>query len=266
MTMFQASGRASFTKPGMTVFGKKGDRVAERDIFVAGEGFVVVTADLSQVDARCVAAHSGDPAYAELFAPGRDSHEITARLVWGDREYDSNPKYYRQAAKIIGHGSNYGMGVSKLAQSANVPEEEAQRVVTTLRSEFPRVEEWKMEVRERAEAGEMLDNGFGRLLRPNPERAWTQGPALMGQGTARDILMEGMAIRMPLDIQRMTKAVVHDEGVWEVPESDVVEVCEAIERALTFDWQPRDGSGQSMRFEAGCSPYGHRWSDAYRDE
>lgn len=266
VTMFQASGRASFTKPGMTVFGKKGERVQERDIFVARPGYTIVTADLSQVDARCVAAHSGDPEYAKLFEPGKDSHEITARLVWGDREYERDPKYFRQTAKIIGHGSNYGMGVSKLALSANVPEEEAHRVVRTLREEFPRVEEWKMEVRERAEAGEMLDNGFGRKLRPNPDRAWTQGPALMGQGTARDILMEGMAIRMPLEIQRMTKAIVHDEGVWEVPEQDAEEVSREIERALTFEWQPRDGSGQTMLFEAGCSSPGKRWSDAYRGE
>lgn len=263
VTMFQASGRCSFTKPGMTVFGKRGDRVQERDIFVAREGHVIVTADLSQVDARCVAAHSGDAEYAKLFEPGRDSHEIVARLVWGDAEYDSNPKYYRQAAKIIGHGSNYGMGVAKLALSANVPEEEAQRVVRTLREQFPRVEEWKMEVRERAESGELLDNGFGRKLRPNPERAWTQGPALMGQGTARDILMEGVAVRMPLEVQRMMKAIVHDEGVWEVPEGQLVDVCAAIEDAMSFEWQPADGSGQSMWFEAGCSKPGKRWSDCY---
>lgn len=263
VTMFQASGRCSFTKPGMTVFGKRGDRVRERDIFVAREGHVIVTADLAQVDARVVAAHSGDREYAKLFDPGNDSHEIVARMVWGDRTYESDPKYYRQTAKIVGHGTNYGMGVDGLARQASVPVSEAQKVVDTLRERFPRLQEWKREVREEAEAGKMLDNGFGRKMHPNPGRAFTQGPALYGQSGARDILMEGIAIRMPLEVQRMMKAIVHDEGVWGVPEEQLTDVCAAIEDAMTFEWQPADGTGQVMRFEAECSKPGRRWSEVY---
>lgn len=263
VTMFQASGRCSFTKPGMTVFGKRGERVRERDIFVARPGYVIVTADLAQVDARVVAAHSGDREYAKLFEPGNDSHEIIGRMVWGDRTYDSDPKYYRQAAKIIGHGSSYGMGVPKLATSANVPEEEARRVVDTLNERFPRLQEWKREVREEGESTGLLDNGFGRIMRVNPERAFTQAPALKGQGGARDLLFEGIAIRMPLEVQRMMKAIVHDEGVWEVPEDQVTDVCRAIEGAMSFEWGPADGSGQVMRFEADCSKPGRRWSEVY---
>ncbi len=263
VTFFQASGRASITKPGLTVFGKRGERKRERDIFVAAEGFVLLSADLSQVDARAVAAHSGDPAYIALFEPGRDSHEIIARMVWGDRVYESNPAYYRQAAKVIGHGTNYGMGVSKLALSAKVPEEESFRVVSTLREQFPGVEAWKSEVRAQAEAGEMLDNGFGRIMRPNPDRAWTQGPALMGQGTARDILMEGI-LRMPTDIQRMIRAVVHDEVVAECRAEDVEEVRHEIINAMSFEWCPPWKSDPVM-FTADCSPApgAATWSGCY---
>ena len=75
--------------------------------------------------------------------------------------------------------------------------------------------------------------------------------------------MEGIAIRMPLEVQRMMKAIVHDEGVWEVPEDQLDDVCAAIEDAMTFEWQPADGSGQPMRFEAECSKPGKRWSEVY---
>lgn len=263
VTMFQASGRLSVTKPGMTVFGKRGGRVVERDIYVAAPGYVLLSADLSQVDARAVAAHSGDRAYMELFQPGRDAHEIIARMVWGDKVFESNKKYYRDAAKAIGHGTNYGMGVPKLATSAKVPEEDAQRVVSTLRAQFPGVERWKSEVRAQAEAGEMLDNGFGRMMRPNPDRAWTQGPALMGQGTARDILMEGI-LRMPTDVARMIRTIVHDEVVIECLAADAEGVREQVVNAMSFEWCPQWMS-DPVQFTADCSPApgAHRWSGCY---
>ena len=262
VTLFQASGRASITEPGMTVFGKRDGRVQERDVFVANPGNVLISADLSQVDARAVAAHSGDPEYVKLFAPGVDAHMEIAYMVWGRSEVGNDPKGYRNRVKAITHGSSYGMGVPKLAASAGVPESEAQRVVDTLRSEFPVVESWKREVRERAESGELLDNGFGKLMRPNPERAFTQGPALYGQGTARDILMEGCVVRMPLEIQRMQRTLVHDEGVWECRREDAAEVSREIVKALTFEWCP-PWMSRPVQFEADCSVAAERWSGCY---
>ncbi len=258
ITLFQASGRTSVTRPGLTVLGKH-----ERDVFVASPGHVLVSADLSQVDARCVAAHSGDREYAKLFEPGVDAHEVVARMAYGDATYDSDPARYRKTAKIISHGVNYSMGVLKLADSAGVRRNEAQRVVDTIATQFPRLAQWKREVREEAESGNLLDNGFGRRMRPVVDRSHTQAPALYGQGTARDVLFEAAAIRMPLDIQRMTRALVHDEAVWEIPEADVADVCAEIERAFCFEWAPPGDRGQPIRFEAACSRPAHRWSELY---
>ncbi|RTL65857.1 MAG: hypothetical protein EKK42_20135 [Pseudonocardiaceae bacterium] len=267
VTFFQASGRSSITKPGLTVFGKRGGRKVERDVFAASPGHVLLSADLSQVDARAVAAHSGDPAYIALFEPGKDSHILTAYMVWGRdvvEASDESRVYYRNKVKAITHGTTYGMGVPKLAASAGVPDSEAQRVVDTLREQFPGVERWKMQVREQAEAGEMLDNGFGRIMRPNPERAWTQGPALMGQGTARDILMEGIAVRMPLDVQRMIRGIVHDEVVVECPAADVEEVRQVVIDSMSFEWCP-PWMSEPVQFVADCSPApgALRWSGCY---
>lgn len=264
ITMFQASGRWSITKPGLTVFGKRGGRQVERDIFIPSPGNLLLSADLSQVDARGVAAHSGDPAYIALFEPGKDSHILTAYLVWGKDVVEASAesrKYYRDKVKAITHGTTYGMGVPKLALSAGVSVEEAQRVVDTLRENFPGVERWKHEVREQAEAGTLLDNGFGRLMRPNPDRAWTQGPALMGQGTARDILMEGI-LRMSDELQRMIRAVVHDEVVIECAAEDEEDVRRAVVDAMSFDWCP-DWMSIPVPFIADCSRGADRWSGCY---
>jgi hypothetical protein len=50
----QSSGRWSVTDPGMTVIGKRGERVHERAVFLPEPDDVLLAFDLSQVDARAV--------------------------------------------------------------------------------------------------------------------------------------------------------------------------------------------------------------------
>ena len=58
--MFQASGRWSLIKPGLTVLGKRDGKHVEREVLLPEPGHVVIAADLSQVDARALAALSQD--------------------------------------------------------------------------------------------------------------------------------------------------------------------------------------------------------------
>jgi P4 family phage/plasmid primase-like protien len=260
----QASGRWSVTKPGLTVFGKRGDRVIERAVFTASSpDHRLFAIDLSQIDARAIAVHSQDHAYMALFEPGLDAHEIVARMVWGDAAYDANPKGLRQTVKAITHGLPYGMGVPKLAVNAKVDEAVAQGVVDTMNERFPRLQAWKDEVREVAATGAPLDNGFGRMMLPDPERAYTQGVALMGQGTARDLMMECL-LRLPDELARCLRAQVHDEAVFECHVDDLDEVRREVEAAFNFEWCPPTlPGGRPIRIEAEAGHGAYRWSDAY---
>lgn len=259
--MFQASGRWSTTKPGLTVFGKRGGRVRERRIFRARPGHILAAFDLSQIDSRAIAVHSQDHAYLDLFSPGLDAHEIVARMVWGDAAYDADPKGLRTKVKQITHGVPYGMGVPKLALSAGVPEATAQLVVDTMNYRFPRLQEWKREVRTLGEYSGVLDNGFGRRMLVQRGRSFTQSVALMGQGTARDLMMECM-LRLPDDIARMLRIQVHDEIIVEIPKRNAIEVMHVIKRCMDFEWAP-PGASRPVRIEADCSGFGETWEDCY---
>lgn len=253
--MLQASGRWSTRKPGLTVFGKRGGRVTERAIFLPDhDDHVLVAFDLSQVDARAVAALAGDDAYLDMFLPGVDLHTETAKMVWGDEGR-------RDDAKPLNHGTNYGMAVAKLAATAGVSEADAAKFVRTRRQRFPRLHQWQDEVRELAKAGSLLDNGFGRLMRPNPAKYYTQGPALMGQGAARDIMMEGM-LRLDDDVVRMIRAQVHDEIVLSIPKDQVDEVERHVVDCLTFEWAP-NGASRPVQILADKSARGENWADVY---
>lgn len=254
--MFQASGRWSTTDPGLTVLGKRGGKYREREVLIPEPGHVIVSADLSQVDARALAALSQDPAYLAMFAPGLDLHEEVACRIWGSETR-------REDAKALGHGWNYGMSVNGLMRNAKVDERTARKFDAGMRAQFPKLVAWRDEVRAEGKAGKLLDNGFGRPLRVDPDRAWTQAPALMGQGCARDIMMEGL-LRLPAEVLPMLRAVVHDEIVLSVPTDVVDDVERTVVDALSFPWAP-EGVSRQVQIEAGLGKRrGITWGDVYR--
>lgn len=252
----QATGRWSVTRPGLTVVGKRNGRHVEREVFLPEEGHVVIAADLAQVDARAVAVHSQDPAYIALMAPGLDLHAEIARMVWNDPSR-------RESAKPLSHGFNYGVGLQTVADTAGVPFEEAGAFLARMKEQFPLVVEWQRRTRDQAAAGLLLDNGFGRQMRPTLDRGHTQAPGLVGQGCARDLMMEGL-LRLPREVWPYLRGVIHDEAVLSVPIDIVDDVERSVIEALSFDWAP-DGAEIPVAVVAELGKRrGRNWGDVYR--
>jgi len=133
VSSLQRSGRWSFTKPGVTIFGERSERLkADKALFTAGPGKVLAGFDYSSADARAMAGLSGDHAYAQRFAEDEDGNDLYdghnlmgeavfgADFYYGDgpRDKDARPPL-RPATKPITHGSNYGIGAYKLAKGIN---------------------------------------------------------------------------------------------------------------------------------------------------
>lgn len=231
----QASGRLSITNPGLTVVGKRGGRWVEREIFLPEPGHAIVPFDLDQVDARAVAGLCQDPAYMALFTdPAIDSHEEIAYRLWGIR--DGKKGAYRNKAKVIGHAWNYGAGIARIVRETGIDRAEVERFDAGMRQDFPTLVKWKRDMATVAQTGALMDNGFGRLMRPNPDKAYTQGPALMGQGAARDLMMGGI-LRLPVEVVPMLRAVVHDEIVLSIPADIVGDVIPVVQQALRDEFR-----------------------------
>jgi hypothetical protein len=243
----QATGRWSVTQPGLTVFGKRNGRHVERAVFLPDPGEVLIAADLSQVDMRAVAGLSQDHAYIRMLETD-DPHTELAVALFGDAKF-------REQAKAIGHGWNYGESLRRISEENEIAPAIVNRFDTSMRDRFGRLVEWREEVRALATSGALLDNGFGRLMRADPQRAHTQGPALMGQGAARDIMMTGL-LRMPVEILPMLRAQIHDEIVLSVPADRVEEIGRAVVEAMTFEWK-------GVPIMADVSRAGTDWSKCY---
>lgn len=251
----QASGRWSVTRPGLTVYGKRGGKHVERRIFLPEEGHVLLSFDSDQVDARAVAAHSGDEGYLRIFRSGLDLHAENAAVAFGDRSR-------REDAKPIGHGWNYGMSARKMAMQG-VDYDLAVQFDRRMRQAYPALVEWQNDVRSVAGNDDLLDNGFGRMMRANPAFAYTQAPALVGQGCTRDIIAEGM-LRLPVEFWPYMRVIVHDEIVFSVPEKDAEEISRVIVEAMSFDLADVTGGRlASVPINAGCSKPGTNWAQVY---
>jgi len=253
---WQSSGRWSVTDPGLTVMGKRGGKHIERAVYLPDEGDVLVCFDLDQVDMRAVAGLAQDPEYMKLFEPGRDVHSEIAAIVGLPRD----------EAKAIGHGWNYGESINKMV-AQGVKREAAEKFDTQMRENFPILCNWQLQMREDGGAlpyGErapeddkyrILVNGYGRRMRVERERAYTQSCALMGQGTTRDILAEGL-LRMPFEARRRVRAVIHDEIVVSIPKDEVEDYSRGILDALTFEFQ-------GVPITSGASTLGANWAACY---
>src|SRR5690606_24850305 len=132
-----------------------------------------------------------------------------------------------------------------------------------MREAYPDLVEWQNRVRSIAADDDLLDNGFGRKMRADPRFAYTQAPALVGQGCTRDILAEGL-LRLPVEFWPYLRVVVHDEIVLSVPEKDYDEIAREVVKAMTFDLgEVTNGRLASVPITAGFSKPGRTWAEVY---
>jgi hypothetical protein len=250
---FQSTGRWSVTEPGLTV-AMKGTPDSERQYMLPEPGHVIVCFDADQVDIRGVAAHSQDPALLEIMCdPTRDIHNEVSDGAYGDHREE-----HRKPAKTMDLGWLYGRSVNGLAQTPGITREGAEKVDAFMRGSFTGVLRWQRSVRDWAEAGNLLDNGFGRRLRCVPGREYTQAPAMMGQSTTRDVVAEGllrMVARYP-HLVPLLRVIVHDEIVMSLPIAHLEEYCGQVLDAMTFTFR-----GVPMTW--GQSRPGENWNECY---
>lgn len=234
----QASGRWATTQPASANLGKRGEKVEQRRVFTADPGHVLICCDLSQVDVRTVAAHSQDPVLIEMLQPGRDYHSDMAELFSGDRGK-------RKEFKPVSHGLNYNQSARAIAEQHGLDLPVVQRAAGAHAEKLHVLQDWKARIIAEAECTGVLENGFGRLMRCNPERAYTQAPALMGQGAARDIMTESL-LRFVAEAERdgrgraardALRGIVHDELVISVPEDEWGYWSHILREAFTWEWR-----------------------------
>ncbi len=215
-----------------------------REAFVAPAGSVIASADYSQIELRIMAHISGDAALLLAFHDGMDVHRATAAEVFGVSTTQVSSEQ-RRYAKVINFGLIYGMSAYGLARALGIDNTAAKNYIERYFDRYPGVKLYMDHTRQNAKAKGYVETVFGRRLylpeinSPNgPRRSGAERAAINApmQGTAADLIKLSMVkVQEVLDSEkRATKMImqVHDELVFEVPESEVAWLRHEIPRLM----------------------------------
>ena len=261
ITSLQRSGRTSTTNPGLTIWTARGEGAVEKAYFIPdGSDHVLMEFDFSNADARIVAAYSGDTEFAKRFEPGQDGHMINAIAGWGAEVVGRDPDYYRQKAKIPGHGWGYGGGAKALAAQSGMDLADAEAFVKGMNEQFKGVVSWRRRVTETAKKTGFVVNDWGRRMPVEPGREYTQAPALLGQSGTREIACNFLLKLSYLELTTV-KAFVHDAFVFSIPKKNVNSATRTITRKMSTSWKPKSG-GQKIEFPVSHGTPAINWYEA----
>ena len=215
-----------------------------REAFIAPRGWVIASADYSQIELRIMAHLSQDPGLLKAFAQGEDIHRATAAEIFGVTPLEVNADQ-RRMAKVINFGLIYGMSAFGLARNLGLERSAAQLYIDRYFARYPGVAQYMERTRAQAKAQGYVETVFGRRLwlpevnSPNgPRRAGAERAAINApmQGTAADLIKMAMiAVDRELAQKRLGARVVmqvHDELVLEVPQDEIFWVREHIPRLM----------------------------------
>ena len=240
-----------------------------RDAFVAEPGFVMMSADYSQIELR-LAAHICDvPPLKAAFEAGEDIHNRTALELFGEVNRDT-----RGRAKTINFAILYGISRWGLAQRLEITPDEAQAMIDRYFERFPGIRAYIGDTLTHARETGFTTTLFGRKThfpriksnvqheRQGAERAAMNAPI---QGTAADIIKRAMARMGPaLAAEGLTGTKmllqVHDELVFEVPEAEVEGATRVIRAVMEGAAEPAITLSVPLGVEIGT---GANWGAAH---
>lgn len=303
ITALQRSGRWSVQRPGITVMGEKSESLrADKALVTAGPGKVIAGFDYSAADARAMAALSGDEEYARRFEVDEegnalhDAHNLTGEALFGaEVYYGDGPREkgvkpaLRPVAKMVGLAQNYNIGAYKLAVTLNaaakkeglnlhfwapngrgVPAIEQREdqidtrdMLANLNTAYPWLSLFKKQAVEEAEAQGYVENTWGRRMKVEKGREFTAAPALYGQSTTRELMMDAI-IRLARrgDYYALAlRCIIHDELVLELDEDRLEEDLEVVKECMETTFHPDRPLSMPIEFKVGVG-VGRDWREA----
>ncbi|MEF2277803.1 DNA polymerase I [Deinococcus sp. YIM 134068] len=223
-----ATGRLSSLNPNLQNIPIRSELGREiRKGFVADEGYVLLSADYSQIELRLLAHIADDPLMQQAFREGADIHRRTAAQVLGLEEATVSSQQ-RRAAKTVNFGVLYGMSAHRLSNDLSISYSEAASFIDIYFSTYPGIRGYIERTLEFGREHGYVETLYGRRryvpelkaqnrnVREAGERLTYNMPI---QGTAADIIKVAM-VQLDRELEALGARLllqVHDELLIEVP-------------------------------------------------
>jgi DNA polymerase-1 len=224
-----------------------------RRAFVVPEGYLLISADYSQIELRVLAHVAKEETLINAFRNDQDIHATTASKLFGV-PIEQVTRDQRGLAKTINFATIYGSSAFGISNRTDMDPKEARRFMDQYFVTYPNIKEYIEKTTKLANEAGYVETLLGRkrffpelqsgrlpfMQRAAVERAAINAPI---QGAAADIMKIAM-IRLHQRLQtdgfeaRMLLQV-HDELVLEAPleekEALVPVICEVMENAYELD-------------------------------
>jgi len=244
-----ATGRLSSSRPNLQnipIRDELGKRL--RKAFIAEDGYLLLSADYSQIELRILAHLSGDPNLKDAFLKGEDIHRQTAAEIFGVLPLQVSPQMRRQA-KVVNFGIVYGISPYGLSRDLGISEKDAEDYIKRYFERYPRVKEYIEKTIEEARERQYVTTLMGRkrylpgiLSSKKKEREFAERTAINTpvQGGAADLIKLAMVnLHRRFEEENLGAYIIlqiHDELLFEVPEKEVDKtrkiVKEEMEKAM----------------------------------
>ncbi|NCS46725.1 MAG: DNA polymerase I [Microcystis aeruginosa BK11-02] len=217
-----------------------------RQAFIPEDGYLLVSADYSQIELRILAHLSQEPVLLEAYRSNQDVHKVTARLLFDKSEITPEE---RSLGKTINFGVIYGMGAQKFARESKLTVEQGRKFIEKYHQRYAQVFEYLENSKKQAIAQGYVETILGRRryfnfdnpllkrlrglplhdidldsLKLNNEEAQLLRSAANApiQGSSADIIKVAM-VKLAEVLQNYRARLllqVHDELVLEVPREE----------------------------------------------
>ena len=241
---------------------KEGNMI--RSLFIPDEGKVLLSADLSQAEARVVAWEAGDIRQIDLFLKGWDVHWENTKILFGlpsSLEYQAEAPYkdpitnreypmkqLREIGKTCRHAGNYGMGWMKLQAllaagyggvgGFHFSPQICKRLIDRDKSNNPMIQLWQEAIREQIRSRRTLVSSFRRkreFMGRFGDALYRSAYAFSPQNTVGEIL-EVATQRIWAEIPEVDILLnVHDEVVVQAKPEDVEGVIPRIRECMEIE-------------------------------
>jgi DNA polymerase-1 len=240
------TGRLSSVNPNLQNIPIRTDRGREvRKAFIPrSAGWKLISADYSQIELRIIAAISNDESMIRAFKDNKDIHTATAAKVYGIEESEVTSQM-RRAAKAVNFGIIYGQSAFGLAESLAISRTEAKGIIESYFKEYSSIKSYMDDQINFARENGYVQTYMGRkrwlrdITSSNPTvRGYAERNAINMpiQGTAADMIKLAM-IEVHKELKSanlQTKMIlqVHDELIFDVPETEIDEAKALITKAM----------------------------------
>ncbi len=238
------TGRLSSTEPNLQNIPMRLEQGRQlRKVFHPTEpGWVLLSADYSQIELRILAHYSQDPLLCESFALGQDVHTRTAAEVFGI-SLEAVTSDMRRSAKAVNFGLVYGLTEFGLSRDLGIPRKESKFYIEQYFKRYSGVKLYLETVVAKAKQEGQVRTLLNRLRRipellssNRVQRQFGERIAMNTpvQGTAADIMKLAMIkVAEGLKPYRAVMLLqVHDELLLQVAPEDLQSVARVLIEAM----------------------------------